>query len=177
MIHAAEKASKVARDHNQRDGNSLERPAECGKWLVRPAASCEVHAPDCQHQHQGSATGEQMKEKNSLQPPAFEIPLPGQQSGGGSWQSTERCEGEIVVGRDRKILAPGPGGCEVQRDAGEEERDRKMNQHYVLRVSGEKSGANIPGIQGSFPFLWQSRSGHCTITFAVIWGWIEQKYS
>jgi hypothetical protein len=50
MIHAAQKASEMARNGNQHDGEDLERPARCGEKRARLAASFEVHAPDRQHQ-------------------------------------------------------------------------------------------------------------------------------
>ena len=52
--------------------------------------------------------------------------------------------------------------------AADKKRDRKMDQHHVLRVLFQQHLSDVERML--------RLASHCTMTWPVIFGWIEQKY-
>jgi hypothetical protein len=104
-----------------------------------------------------------MFQQNAPQLLAFQLPLPGNQTGCYGWQSENRRKREIVISRLVKVFSVEPPSGQIQQHA----RYRKVNQHHVLGVPGQQHRPQI------------KRAGrdrhHLTTTLAVILGWMEQK--
>src|SRR5882724_6122904 len=90
--------------------------------------------------------------------------MPGQQAGGGCGQDRKCSEGQVIVGRHGQILAACPTRGDVQGDTGQEERDRKVDEHDVLGVLGEDRGTDIPGIQFDSFSVWNGHSCRSLLT-------------
>src|ERR1035437_882633 len=130
-------------------------------------------------------------------------PPPGQQASQRRWHRAQQRAAEIAICDQCQICSALPGRDEIKGYASDKKRDWKVNEHHVLCVLGEDGCTRIPGIHRYSSLAWQVRwwsagrprpahpsiplragsrgappSHHipCTMTFAVIFGWIEQKY-
>ena len=69
-----------------------------------------------------------------MEPVPFERPLPRHQSGSDCRQRCHRRQQQVGVSRDRQRRLFRPLRREIQCYSGDEQRDREMDQRYVLRV-------------------------------------------
>src|SRR5436305_5500344 len=102
----------------------------------------------------------------------LELPLPGQDTGRDGKRDTDRRREKIEVGdRSKNRLFP-PERQDFKHCTHNKQRDRKMNEHRVLRMRGKQRSFEIERIYS------QNQCFHFSTTILpVILGWTEQKYS
>src|ERR1700752_4126582 len=93
-----------------------------------------------------------MHQEDAFKLLAFEFPLPRDNPRGQYRYSGERCDGKIAVSRCGKQTPLGPLRKKIKHDADDEQRDREVNQHDMLRVFGEKYGLDVERVQGLSSF-------------------------
>src|SRR6516164_965220 len=166
-VHAAKESPKMPGERHDKHAGKLQRHAPLGRSLqLRPP--CPVVNPPTGPDNQcGAASGQKVPQQDALEPVAFQLPLPGHQPGQNCRKHRQRCERQVEVSGRRQILALGPHTEQIQRNCRDKERNREVNQRNVLRMFCQQHRSPVKGIHGVL---------YCTTTFAVILGWIEQKY-
>ena len=89
-----------------------------------------VNQPNYPDQQTGDAAEDQMQEKGALQPLPLKLPLPGEETGDHDGHGREGGREEIPVSGHSQLALLSRLGEKIKRDAGDEQRNRKMNQYY-----------------------------------------------
>src|SRR5207249_7682436 len=166
-LNAANDPAQMSGDCDHQDRGKCKQDIDDARRLLRnfpmantPPAQKPDHSARCQCE-------DQMKEQVSFKFRTFQLPLPCGQSAGNGYRRSERRRHKIIVCGLRHRWIPSPDREEIKRHTANEQRDRKMNDHRVLRVFCQ---------QGCFEVKWvHVVDGYLTMICAVIRGWMEQK--
>src|SRR5215469_2353368 len=142
-VDAAKESAEVPGDRKQHNGQRFEGKAKEAQLLVLRTSGTPVNQPDDRGQRTRSNAEDEVEEQRALQALPFELPLPGKQPGDRGWDTGYGSDQKITVGRCSQALSFRPMGHEVKGNSRYEQRNRKMNQHNMLRVLCGQCGFQV----------------------------------